>query len=335
MKKIICAAIICLVAVSCKKERPNFVTFSGKITNKNSDSVVISNPQAGYKKVIKVDENGTFKDTLTISKGFFSLYDGKEYTSLYLQNGDNIIMTIDTKKFDETVSYSGEGSEESIFLAKSTINQEQFFSDQELFSLSKADFDTKVESYINDFKSRLSNKALDSSFVSFQNQQISDLKNNLNKMYEENIYLSTVLARGKVSPKFTDYENFKGGTTSLDDLKGKYVYIDLWATWCQPCKAEIPFLQKVEEQYHSKDIEFVSISIDDARDYDIWKKMVTDKQMGGVQLFAKGDQNFVNEYKVRGIPRFILLDPQGNIVEADAPRPSDSKLIELLNSLKI
>ena len=47
--------------------------------------------------------------------------------------------------------------------------------------------------------------------------------------------------------------------TKLEDLRGKYVYIDVWATWCGPCRGEIPYLQKVEEKYKGKNIEFVSI----------------------------------------------------------------------------
>ena len=129
----------------------------------------------------------------------------------------------------------------------------------------------------------------------------------------------------------------KGGTTSLDDLKGKYVYIDLWATWCNPCKREIPFLQKVEKQFHDKKIEFVSISVDVKKDHEKWKKMVTDKELTGVQLFANDNWNsqFVKDYMVSGIPRFILIDPNGNIVSPDAPRPSSPKLVELLNTLDI
>lgn len=144
-------------------------------------------------------------------------------------------------------------------------------------------------------------------------------------------------AKGKPSPKFVNYENHKGGTTSLDDLKGKYVYVDVWATWCGPCKREIPFLKKVEKQYHGKDIEFVSISIDVKKDHEKWKKMVTDLELGGVQLFADNDwkSQFVEDYSIQGIPRFILIDPKGNIVTPNAPRPSSPKLVELFTELKI
>lgn len=141
--------------------------------------------------------------------------------------------------------------------------------------------------------------------------------------------IKTLIA-GKPSPKF-NYENHKGGQTSLDNLKGKFVYIDVWATWCGPCRQEIPHLQKVEEQYHGKNIEFVSISIDAKKDHDKWKKLVDEKKLGGIQLFADNDWNskFVKEYGIEGIPRFILVDPNGNIVTADAPRPSDPQLIDL------
>ncbi|HRB70803.1 MAG TPA: TlpA disulfide reductase family protein [Flavobacterium sp.] len=138
------------------------------------------------------------------------------------------------------------------------------------------------------------------------------------------------LIAGKPSPKF-NYENYKGGQTSLDNLKGKFVYIDVWATWCGPCRQEIPHLQKVEEQYHGKNIEFVSISIDAKKDYDKWKKLVDEKKLGGIQLFADNDwsSQFIKEYGIESIPRFILVDPNGNIVTADAPRPSDPQLTEL------
>ena len=141
------------------------------------------------------------------------------------------------------------------------------------------------------------------------------------------------IEKGDPSPKFLDYENYAGGKMSLDDLKGKYVYIDVWATWCGPCIAEVPSLKKIEKKYHGKNIEFVSISVDMPKNYDKWKKMIEEKKLSGIQLFADNsfNSNFVKGYSIQGIPRFILIDPKGNIVHSDAPRPSDPRLIELFN----
>ena len=146
---------------------------------------------------------------------------------------------------------------------------------------------------------------------------------------------AALLTKGdrKPSPKFVDYENYKGGTTSLDDLKGKYVYIDVWATWCPPCRAEIPYLKKIEKKYHGKNIEFVSISLDEDNDHEAWKNMIADKEMGGTQLYAGGDSEFVEGYRIDGIPRFILIDDEGNIVNDNAPRPSEAALKTLFKSV--
>lgn len=335
MKKLIYLSVIALVVVSCKKEPKNYVTFSGKITNPNSDSLVISNPKIGYKKTIMVDEKGVFKDTLKVKDNYFSVYDGKEYTSVYLKTGKDLQMTLNTAQFDETVKFEGEGSEESNFLAAFALEREQLFSDKQLFSLPKEAFNKKIGDFVEVLNKRFANGKLDSKFIASQKQNLEGLKQMLTNKYAENVFIANNLAKGTVSPKFVDYENHKGGTTSLDDLKGKYVYIDLWATWCQPCKTEIPFMKKMEEKYHGKNIEFVSISVDDKRDYDTWKKMVEELKMGGVQLYAKGDRTFAESYKVSGIPRFILLDPNGVIIDANAPRPSEAKLVELIDSLKI
>lgn len=175
---------------------------------------------------------------------------------------------------------------------------------------------------------------------------------NYEKIYDEYISITTdtklkeiltanynntkILENGNPSPKF-DYENHKGGKTSLESLKGKYVYIDVWATWCGPCRKEIPSLQKVEAQYQGKNIEFVSISIDSMEDHEKWSKLVTEKQLGGIQLLAdkEWDSKFIKDYGIQGIPRFILIDPNGNIINSQAPRPSDTKLIDLFNSLQL
>lgn len=79
----------------------------------------------------------------------------------------------------------------------------------------------------------------------------------------------------------------------------------------------------------------MSVSIDQQKDVEKWKTMVQEKQLGGVQLFADKDWNskFVKDYQINGIPRFILIDPKGNVVNANAPRPSSPDLVVLLDSL--
>ena len=125
-----------------------------------------------------------------------------------------------------------------------------------------------------------------------------------------------------------------GKQVALSDFKGKVVYVDVWATWCGPCNAEIPHLIKLEEAYHNNpNIVFMSVSVDKQKDFEKWKKMLTDKGMGGVQLFA-GDRSdeIMKPYKITGIPRFMLFDKEGRVVDADAPRPSSGEIKALLDA---
>ncbi|MCF6223334.1 MAG: TlpA family protein disulfide reductase [Flavobacteriaceae bacterium] len=158
-----------------------------------------------------------------------------------------------------------------------------------------------------------------------------ELKSKITKTYKSLV----VLAKGKTSPKFINYENYLGGTSSLDDFKGHYVYIHIWASWCPPCTKEIPDLSKLNNKF--KQITFVSISVDEGKDKSKWREMVKEKNMNWVQLYS--DKNwsseFIKAYLIKGIPRNIIIDPQGKIVSANAPRPSDEKLTNLFNELKI
>ncbi|CAL2087828.1 Thiol-disulfide isomerase or thioredoxin [Tenacibaculum sp. 190524A02b] len=147
-------------------------------------------------------------------------------------------------------------------------------------------------------------------------------------------------SKGKPCPKFDNYENYNGDKTSLDDLlgNGKYIYIDVWATWCSFCKRETPLLKRLETQYHDKNIEFVSISVDNINAKNKWKETVEQKEMGGVQLFADKSfgSDFIKKFAIKGLPRFIMVAPDGTIVSPNAPRPSDGeKLLSMFDELGI
>lgn len=139
--------------------------------------------------------------------------------------------------------------------------------------------------------------------------------------------------KGEKASDFT-YPDTNGKLVSLSDFKGKVVYLDVWATWCGPCMKEVPHLNKLEKELHSnKGIVFMSVSIDEEKDKQQWLRMVKDREMGGVQLFASGRSKITNDYKITKIPRFMIFNRNGNIHTIDAPRPSDPKLKQLLIDL--
>lgn len=138
------------------------------------------------------------------------------------------------------------------------------------------------------------------------------------------------LVKGQPSPTFNCLD-IEGKEVNLTDLAGKYVYIDIWATWCRPCRAEQPYLEQLIQRYEGKDIAFVSISTD--RDKKAWEKLVKTEQLQGIQLYGGRGNSFIESFVVRSIPRFILLDREGKIIEADMSRPTDPRTTELLDSL--
>lgn len=125
---------------------------------------------------------------------------------------------------------------------------------------------------------------------------------------------------GHPSPTFT-CSDIDGYTVSLKDFRGKFVYIDIWATWCWPCRKEIPYLENLEEKYAGNDICFISISCD--KDKLAWKSLVKKNKMTGIQLHFGNDSSFMTAYDIHVIPRFILLDRNGKIINMNATRPSD------------
>jgi thiol-disulfide isomerase/thioredoxin len=109
------------------------------------------------------------------------------------------------------------------------------------------------------------------------------------------------------------------------------VYVDVWATWCSPCIKEIPNVEKLMEEYKGKDIVFMGVSIDAAKDKTKWKNFVKEKQLKGIQMYAGKEHEFTKVYQISSIPRFMLFDKKGNIVSTDAPRPGAPEIRVLIN----
>lgn len=139
------------------------------------------------------------------------------------------------------------------------------------------------------------------------------------------------LKPGDASPDFIAVDS-NNRLVSLKSFRGKYVYVDLWATWCAPCVAEIPHLQRLEKLFKGKKIVFVSISCDE--NMEEWLNYLRQNKMDGVQLNFDCNRRFQEAYGVQGIPRFILIDRKGKVVDPDMTRPSDPKTEKTLKALK-
>ncbi|WP_394760230.1 TlpA family protein disulfide reductase [Flavobacterium sp.] len=332
MKKLFLIALITFCSIYSFGQSKNVVIFQAEIANKNGDVIYIKDTKNKTIKEIKINNKGVFKDTFEIEKeDFYIFFDGVEYTQLFLKNGYNLKLKMDAKKFDESIVYTGKGSKENNYLAQSVIKEVQM-APEKLVALNEDEFKKMTDDKKLTEETFLDKSNLDKTFVEIQKKNISMNIKGLQRYYTESKAIQKL--NNATAPTF-NYVNHKGGTTKLEDFKGKYVYIDVWATWCGPCRREIPFLQKVEEKYHGKNIEFVSISIDVQKDFEKWTKFVSEKQLGGTQLFADNDWNsdFVKNLNITGIPRFILIDPNGKIVNADAERPSSPKLQEVFDKL--
>ena len=136
---------------------------------------------------------------------------------------------------------------------------------------------------------------------------------------------------GKRSPGFRA-PDVDGKEYTLADFRGKYVYIDMWATWCGPCKREMPYLKALEEEFKDAEIVFVGLSVD--KDKAAWENMVRQGELTGVQLYLGTGSRFQEGYRVEAIPRFILLDKEGVIISNDMSRPSAKETAETLRNLE-
>ncbi|WP_443937962.1 TlpA family protein disulfide reductase [Pedobacter sp. MW01-1-1] len=344
-----------LMAFVVKKDK-GYATVSGKISNPIKDTIYIYwsvitdttvqplkyhdqlkkialKPDGSFTDTIKFEENGK------ISYQMFWIGDTNEGKSLgsflFLTNKSELTITADGKNWDASLTYGGKSGKDSEFMHKFLM--EAFSVGQthkNLYELEENAFNAKLSEIRNDFTKRLEDNKNSLSKEAYHSaaEQLNSLCSGTIEAYKQRKNGVADSFAGKPSPKFNNYENAKGGYISLDDLKGKYVYIDLWATWCTPCIAEIPSLKVLEKEYHGKNIEFVSISVDTDKAQAKWKKMVVDKGLEGIQLRADKDfgSDFITAYGVNSIPRFILIDPQGNVVSSNAPRPSSTEKIKKL-----
>ena len=117
------------------------------------------------------------------------------------------------------------------------------------------------------------------------------------------------------------------------NLIGQITYIDFWASWCKPCIKEMPDLKKISDHYDAKDVRVISISIDTEQQVLGWRKAMDKYKIDwdSWRIDERTTKVFFDEYNMGGVPRYMLLDREGKVMNANAPRPSNSSIIEWLD----
>ncbi len=149
-----------------------------------------------------------------------------------------------------------------------------------------------------------------------------------------------VMFRSSDALKAISLQDQDGKQTTFGDMINEHlhdvIYIDIWASWCVPCRTEMPYASKVRETYKDKAVSFVYLSIDN--DKESWKKASSEEKLldlGTNYVLEKpGDFGVLRkEFKFTGIPRYVLIDQSGNVAFANAPRPSSVQIQKAFDNL--
>ncbi len=149
------------------------------------------------------------------------------------------------------------------------------------------------------------------------------LRSALQELYDKNSYL----LEGAEVRDF-EFEDVDGEIHRLSEFEGMPIYIDVWATWCNPCIALSPYFEKLSQEYEGKNIKFVAISID--KNEAAWRKYLEKSDHENVVEWRCTSQAFLETYQIAGIPRFILIDKDFRIKTVFAPRPNLQEEVQVM-----
>ena len=145
-------------------------------------------------------------------------------------------------------------------------------------------------------------------------------------------FAQVTLSSGMKFPDFAE-KDLAGKPLSLSGLKGKVVLVDFWATWCPPCRAEMPWLVKLGARMESQGVVFIAISEDDPPGQ---VPLVNEfaREVPGLERFAVlGDPELESAYGVTSLPTLFVLDRQGQLVQKFVGSADEGELVELVERL--
>jgi thiol-disulfide isomerase/thioredoxin len=295
--------------------------YAFKNSNVNNNSLPLSLPSIFFKSLNSNDLNDEDKLISDVFRNF--LYQHAAY-AVYQQNDFDAHKTIEL--YNRSRYYH--------FL--STYNGKA------LMYLLTRYFNDNFESLSYDFASRVivDLSSLDNEGT-FKN--IALTRANKSDMEQKLLAETTSKPQIKNAPKSKDKDStseltlkdISGKLVKLSDFKGKLVYIDVWASWCGPCRQQFPLAKKMKENLPpelKKQIIFMYVSIDNSEDQ--WKKAIDDFEIEGVNVISEGGwgSKIISHFGISSIPRYVIIDKKGKIADPNAKRPSDPLLLDDFNN---
>ncbi|MGQ2982980.1 TlpA family protein disulfide reductase [Flavobacterium sp.] len=306
------------------------IKLSVTIQDRKSDTLYVG--QNDFKQILVAGSKGNFNGVFAGPAGKYYLVNGTDHVDVYFENGFDLTITADGKDLKKSMAFKGRGAKENILFARQKANSlatEMDIADgiEDLVSFTKGS-----EKRLKQLREAAKDKALTAGFRKLIAEDLWHDEHNFPTMSQYQFKRQHL--NGKPLPDFS-YTNHDGGTATKQDFRGKYILIDIWATWSRRSYPEGAAFDMLELEYRNKNIAFLSISIDRMEDLRRWKETVTARELAGVQLICdkEFESEMMKELAVDLVPRFIIVGPDGIIIDGNAPGPSSPALAEELDKL--